>query len=267
MARSGLPHPARGLEGPSSPGAVSSPSGVVHTLHTSSGMAPAHTSRLRPCSRRISRASLQRGPPPARRRVPQPPGRSEDKGRGRVRDPVRPARTGVVASSEQQMVARCEGVLLDPLVQHGDEHRRDRHSARPGLWFAGLVKGDVSFGDVETPPTFGRQIGRSDSKHHHLRWPQARVVGNRGQSRDTSRCPLVLRDDRVDCLCHRGRAQQRAFVDVPTGASDLWRARVFDRCGHASAATAPAAIADCTDTRAMMRIRFAVFAPSGSRRA
>jgi hypothetical protein len=41
------------------------------------------------------------------------------------------------------------------------------------------------------------------------------------------------------------------------------RARVFDRCGHASAAMAPASIADCTEARAMIRIRLAVFAAIG----
>ncbi len=57
--------------------------------------------------------------------------------------PVRAARHGVVAGSEEQAVGRGEVVLVDPLAQHRHEHRRDRNAARTGLGFAGLVEGDV----------------------------------------------------------------------------------------------------------------------------
>ena len=56
-------------------------------------------------------------------------------------------------------IAGREVVLLDPLSEQLDEHRWDRHAARPGLRLTGLIKGDVCFGDVQSTSTLSWQLG------------------------------------------------------------------------------------------------------------
>ena len=58
-------------------------------------------------------------------------------------DPVRSARTGVIAGVEQQTIRIGELILIDPVAEHVDEHRWDRHTAWSGLGLAGLIGGDA----------------------------------------------------------------------------------------------------------------------------
>ena len=86
-------------------------------------------------------------------------------------DPVRPPRAGVVAGSEQQTIRIGQTVLVDPLGEHGDEYRWDRHAPWSGFGFAGFIEGDVCFGHLQAPPPLGRQHHRADAEHDHFGGP------------------------------------------------------------------------------------------------
>ena len=67
-------------------------------------------------------------------------------------------------------------------------------------------------------------------------------------------------DDRVDRFGHRRRTGSARTWTLRRVRAIFRRALVLNRCGHTSAATAPASTAERTEARATIRIRFAVFA-------
>src|SRR5680860_622893 len=80
--------------------------------------------------------------------------------------PVRRARPGALARAEQQVVGRPQVVALDPLPQHVDEHRRDRHAAWAGLGLARFVQRDVGLSYVDPAPPLLGKGQRSRPQHH-----------------------------------------------------------------------------------------------------